>query len=120
MYIVAACLLGNFALNVYVYLWGPEPPFSRYNFAREALVVEEVRPNSAADQAGIQIGDRVLAIDGRRVRGLGQWDLIRINFEIGEPYRLEVERAGRAFERVMTLHRQSWSTLAQYLRHRVV
>ena len=46
MYIIAASLLGNFALNVCVYLLGPEPPFSRYNFAREALVVEEVLPNS--------------------------------------------------------------------------
>ena len=118
MYIVAASLLGNFALNVYVYLWGPEPPFSRYNFAREALVVEEVRPNSAADQAGIQVGDRVLAIDGRRLRGLGQWDLIRINFEIGKPYRLQVERDGRAFERVMTPQRQSWSQQTQYQRIR--
>ena len=118
MYIVAASLLGNFALNVYVYLWGPEPPFSRYNFAREALVVEEVRPTSAADQAGIQVGDRVLAIDGRRVRGLGQWDLIRINFEIGKPYRLQVERDGRAFERVMTPQRQSWSQQTQYQRIR--
>ena len=42
MYIVAACLFGNFSLNIYVYCWGPEPPFSRYNFAREALVVEEL------------------------------------------------------------------------------
>ena len=116
MYIVAASLLGNFALNIYVYLWGPEPPFSQYNFAREALVVEEVLPNSAGDQAGIQVGDRVLAIDGRRVRGLGQWDLIRINFEVGKPYRLQVEREGKPFERVMTLQRRSWSQQTQYQR----
>ena len=83
MYIIAASLLGNFALNVCVYLLGPEPPFSRYNFAREALVVEEVLPNSPGGQAGIEGGDRVLAIDGHRVRGLGQWDLIRIRFEVG-------------------------------------
>ena len=116
MYIIAASLLGNFALNICVYLWGPEPPFSRYNFAREALVVEEVLPNSPGDQAGIKVGDRVLAIDGRRVRGLGQWDLIRINFEVGTPYRLQVERAGKPFERVMTLQRRSWSQQTQYRR----
>jgi tRNA A-37 threonylcarbamoyl transferase component Bud32 len=116
MYIVAASLLGNFALNIYVYLWGPEPPFTQYNFAREALVVEEVLPNSSGDQAGTQVGDRVLAIDGRRVRGLAQWDQIRINFEVGKPYRLQVERDGKPFERVMTLQRRSWSQQTQYRR----
>jgi hypothetical protein len=80
----------------------------------ETLVVEEVLPNSSGDQAGIQVGDRVLAINGRRVRGLGQWDLIRINFEVGKPYRLQVERAGKPFERVMTLQRRSWSQQTQY------
>ncbi|MGH9575853.1 MAG: PDZ domain-containing protein, partial [Terriglobales bacterium] len=116
MYIIAASLLGNFALNIYVYFWGPEGPFSRFNFQREALVVEEVLPNSAGDRAGIQAGDRVLTIDGRHVRGLGQWDLIRINFEVGKAYRLQVEQDGRQFERVMTLQRRSWSQQTQYRR----
>src|SRR5712692_7647551 len=118
MYIVAACLFGNFSLNIYIYCWGPEPPFSRYNFAREALVVEELLPNSAGDQAGIQVGDRVLAIDGRRVQGLGKWDLIRINFEAGKPYRLQIERGEKRFERVMTLQRRSWSRQTQFYRIR--
>ncbi len=47
MYIIAASLLGNFAMNIYSYLRGPEPPFSQYTFARDALVVEDVLPNSA-------------------------------------------------------------------------
>ncbi len=116
MYIVAASLLGNFALNIYAYLWGPEPPFGQYNFARETLVVEEVLPNSAGDQAGLQVGDRVLTIDGRRMLGLGQWDVIRMNFEVGKTYRLQVERDGESFERVMTLQRRSWSQQTQYQR----
>lgn len=116
MYIIAVSLLGNFALNIYVYFWGPEQPFNRINFQREALVVEEVLPNSAGDQAGIQAGDRVLTIDGRRVRGLGQWDMLRINFEVGKAYRLQVEQDGRQFERVMTLQRRSWSQQTPYRR----
>ncbi len=114
MYIVAASLLGNFALNIYVYLLGPAPPFSRYNFVKDALVVEEVLPNSAGDRAGIQVGDRVLAINGRRVQGLGQWDMIRINFEIGKPYRLQVEQDGKPLQRVLILQRRSWSQQTQY------
>jgi len=120
MYIIAASLLGNFAMNIYSYLRGPEPPFSQYTFARDALVVEDVLPNSAADRAGIQALDRVLAIDGRRVRGLGQWDALRINFEVGKPYRLEMERDGKPFDRVMTLQVWSWSHQTQYRRIGVI
>jgi tRNA A-37 threonylcarbamoyl transferase component Bud32 len=120
MYIVAACLLGNFSLHICVYVWGPEEPFSQFNFARNALVVEELRPNSAGDQAGIQVGDRVLAIDGRHVQGLGQWDAIRTNFEIGKPYRFQIERGEKQFERVITLRRRSWSQEAQSDRIRFV
>ncbi len=120
MYIIAASLLGNFAMNIYSYLRGPEPPFSQYTFARDALVVEDVLPNSAADRAGIQALDRVLAIDGRRMRGLGQWDALRINFEVGKPYRLEMERDEKPFDRVMTLQMWSWSHQPQYRRIRVI
>jgi PDZ domain len=116
MYIIGASLLGNFGLTIYLYFWGPEPPFSKYNFKREALVVEEVFPNSAGDRAGMQVGDRVLSIDGRRVNGLGAWDMTRINFEVGKTCRLQVERDGRQFERVMTLQRRSWSEQGQYRR----
>lgn len=123
MYIIAASLLGNFALNIYAYFAGPEAPFSNYTFQREALVVEEVLPNSAGDRAGIQAGDRVLAIERRRVLGLGQWDAIRINFEVGKAYRFQVERDGKQverdgkqFERVMTLQRRSWALQTRYRR----
>lgn len=120
MYIIAASLLGNFALNIYSYLKGPEPPFSQYIFANDALVVEEVLPNSAADRAGIQALDRVLAIDGRRVLGLGQWDALRINFEVGKACNLRIERDGKPLDRVMTLQAWSWSRQPQYRRIRVI
>jgi serine/threonine-protein kinase len=116
MYVVAASLLGNFGLSIYLSFWGPEPPFGRLNFQREALVVEEVLSNSAGDRAGIQVGDRVLLIDGRRMEGLGAWDITRINFEVGKSYRLQVERGGTQFERVMTLQQRSWSREKQVTR----
>ena len=120
MYLIAASLLGNFALNIYSYLRGPEPPFGQYTFARDALVVEEVLPNSAADRAGIKALDRVLAIDGSQVRGLGQWDVLRINFEVGKAYRFQVERDGKPFDRVITLRAWSWSHQTQSRRIRVL
>lgn len=116
MYVIAVSLLGHSALSIYLYFWGPEPPFNKLNFRSEALVVEEVLPNSAGDRAGMQVGDRVLSIDGRRVDGLGAWDATRINFEVGQSYRLQVERDGRQFEQVMTLQQRSWSQQSQYRR----
>jgi hypothetical protein len=116
MYIIAASLLGNFGLGLYLSFWGPEPPFSRLNFNRQALVVEEVLSDSAGDRAGIQVGDRVLLIDGRRMEGLGAWDITRINFEVGKSYRLQVDRGGTQIERVMTLQRRSWSREKQVAR----
>jgi len=116
MYLIAASLLGHSALSVYLYFRGPEPPFSQINFEREALVVEEVLPSSAGDRAGLQAGDRVLSIDGRSVGGLGAWDWTRLNFEVGKSYRLQGERDGKQFERVMTLQRRSWSQQSEYRR----
>jgi len=120
MYLIAASLLGNFGLSIYLSFWGPEPPFDKLNFKSQALVVEEVVPNSAGDRAGIQSGDRVLAIDGLRVEGLGQWDMTRMNFEVGKSYRLQIERDGKQFERVMSLQQRSWSRQPQYARIQVL
>jgi hypothetical protein len=50
------------------------------------------------------------------VLGLAQWDTIRMNFEVGKQYRLQVERDGKSFERVMTLQQRSWSQQTQYQR----
>ena len=37
----------------------------------EQVAVSIVRPGSPADRAGIKVGDRLLSVEGRDVRGLG-------------------------------------------------
>lgn len=44
MYVVAACFAGSFAVAIYTLWRGPEPPFRRYTFDRDALRVEEMLP----------------------------------------------------------------------------
>lgn len=56
-------------------------------------VVERVEPNSAAEQAGLAAGDRILVADGQPVKDWQQWvETVRAN--PGKEIRVSVERAG--------------------------
>lgn len=44
MYVVAACFLGSFAVDLYGLIRGPEPPFRYYQFVDGALLVEVIPP----------------------------------------------------------------------------
>jgi hypothetical protein len=108
MYLIAACLLGSYAYKVRVFIWGPEPALGGlYSFSSGAILMSQVAPNSAAARAGLQNGDRILAIDGRPVRGQADWDVLRVNFEIGRAYPMQVEREGKRLETTLTLQRRS-------------
>jgi regulator of sigma E protease len=63
---------------------------------RDTGVVEQVATESPAASAGLQQGDRIVAIDGRAVRAnaIG----VRIRASQGRPVRLTVERAGERVE----------------------
>ena len=55
--------------------------------------ISSVSPGSAAEEAGIQPGDRVLAVDGEPV---GSWDAFtdRVKASGGDPIALRLDRAG--------------------------
>ena len=57
--------------------------------------VSRVDPESPADRAGIRPGDGLLAANGRRVLSALDWEGRRIDFQVDEPVRLEIVRAGR-------------------------
>lgn len=57
----------------------------------EIVSVHAVAPNSPAQEAGIQVGDRVLAVDGTAITN--HEDLLRMTFERqGQPVTLELKR----------------------------
>src|SRR4029077_10837628 len=64
MYIIAASFIGCYAMQFYVFFWGPETPFTSFTFGDDALIVREVAPDSAAARAALQAGDRVITIGG--------------------------------------------------------
>lgn len=67
-------------------------------------VVDEVTPDSAAAAAGLQAGDRIIAVDGEQIAGWDQWVQV-IQTNPGTPLEHRVLREGS--ERVLTLSPQS-------------
>jgi|AGTN01.3.fsa_nt_gi RIP metalloprotease RseP len=59
-------------------------------------VVGQVQPGMAAEQAGLQAGDRIVAINGSKVERFQDIQRI-VRLEIENPLQLSVERDGRVF-----------------------
>ncbi len=69
----------------------------RVDTASKLLTVVEPIANSPASEAGIQAGDRILAIDGKRTQGMTVEDASRlIQGEIGTRITLKIERSGQS------------------------
>lgn len=85
-------LVLSFILMPLVFWIGkPEPVF-----LKERAVIEQVLPNSPADQAGIRKGDTVFTVDGKPV---ANWvDLIQaVQIAGSKTFPMEVEREGKRF-----------------------
>lgn len=76
----------------------------RIDAASQQLTVVEPIANSPASEAGVQTGDRILAIDGKSTQGMTVEDASRlIQGEVGTLVTLRIERNGRsAFELPLT------------------
>ena len=82
----------------------PRPGFLSYEYSATAgaMKVGEVLPGSPADQAGLRSGDRIVAIDGRRLSDLRPfYDAIIVGRK--EVIELTVEQAGSAGQRQLRL-----------------
>ncbi len=104
MYALAACFLGYSALLSYSVLWGPAQPGLWLEF-RGAMVIMKVFPNTPGARAGLEVGDRVVAIDGQPIRNQLDWMASEANLEIDHPYQLDVERADSRLQLTLTLPR---------------
>jgi diguanylate cyclase (GGDEF)-like protein len=63
--------------------------------AREGgLLVESVNPELGASSAGVLAGDRLVAVDGLRVRDYADYDRAALGFRAGQPARLTIRRDG--------------------------
>ncbi len=109
MYLLAASFLAYFALLFYSYCWGPELLGFLHFPGKHFVVLKGVWPNFPGQRAGLQSGDRLVAIDGRTVHNwFDVWGL-GANFQVDRPVRLEIERGGKRLQVEATLHPHLWS-----------
>ena len=94
MYALAACFLGHVALSDYSNFWGPERVGVDLVHGESGALVERLTPDLPGERAGLQPGDRILAVDGMVVRHAFEWNVIGANFEIGRLHRVEIARGG--------------------------
>ena len=75
------------------------------------MVLREVFPYFLGARAGLQQGDCVVAVEGQAISSGLDWGLIRANFEVGSPRRLDIERGDKRLQFVVTPGRRSLSGL---------
>jgi sporulation protein YlmC with PRC-barrel domain len=64
----------------------------------EEVVVDEVVQGSPAQQAQVQPGDRILKIDNREVKNVGDLSDLSAQLELGKKINLEVQRKGKTLK----------------------
>src|SRR5579871_3862998 len=75
-----------------------------------SLAIVGVAPRSAADRAGIHVGDVVLAVDGRPVTSPSDWFVVRANFEPERATPIRLRRGDRDVTLTFTITTPNWRT----------
>lgn len=109
MYLVAASYVGLVALYFYQLFGGPPllPGFEG-RFTSGGMAVLSVHPGSPEARAGLEEGDRVLAVNEQVIRNVHDWEAIRANTEIGRPERWQIARANQRLELTVAVPRLAW------------
>ena len=81
----------------------------------DELLVTAVTAGGPAEQVGLQVGDRIVAIGDRTLEGLEQYRFERVSLQPAEPVRLRVLRSDR--ERNLTI--PSWDRVTGLLFERM-
>jgi len=71
-----------------------------FAFEGEGVRVQKVMPDSAAEKAGIQTGDVVIALDGKKVTDLRSYSALLKTYSPGDAAEVAVLREGE----VMTVN----------------
>src|SRR5262245_29230383 len=94
MLLLGLAFLGYEALLLYTDLMRPEPLGVVLQVEQSAITVRAVTADSLAARAGLVAGDRVVAVNSRRMRSRLDWMSVEMNLQPHQPLRLEIERGG--------------------------
>ena len=72
----------------------------------EGIYVKKVDNFSAAEKAGIQIGDVIVAVDGTSIKTMDELNTIKNKHSVGDKLNLKVNRNGKEKEITLTLQEQ--------------
>jgi len=120
MYFVAGTFIAYYAVMIYSELYEPRQIGINCEFKDGRMAITRVIQNSPATRAGINAGDRLLAIDESAIRSWEDWRRIVATLEIGREYRFGLERAGQHSELQVRLGRRLGDPFARLERKRYV
>ena len=101
--VVAASFCGYFALVVYCDLVRPVNPGFTAETRNGAVVLDMIKPGTPAAEAGLTIGDRLIAINGLFIIDSDSWGAVGANYELDVPMPVIVERQGLRVSLTMRL-----------------
>jgi serine/threonine protein kinase len=116
MYIVAASFLGFVAIYPYRVVVGTlHGAGFEGGFRSGAMVAFAPHPNSAEARAGLEEGDRVLAVNGADIHDVRDWEAVLANTEVGQQQRWEISRAGKRLELTVQVPKPTWADISPFL-----
>jgi len=102
MYLIAASLVLAFCLNWWNVVMGPQPAgFTRHS--QFNLQTGKIVPGSPFDKAGMHDGDTLVAVNGKKLESVLDWDFIRTTFEPDKPFQLDVLRGQQTLRLTVVL-----------------
>jgi eukaryotic-like serine/threonine-protein kinase len=109
MFVVAALFAGLHAFIPYLVIWGPaDPEGLNASFERGGMMIRTVAPNTPFMEAGLQNGDRVLAVSGHPIRNTRDWASVQANWDVGQPEVWRIDRGGKKLAFEMIPKRATW------------
>ena len=116
IHLCAASFLGYFGLVMFSTFYQPAGVGVRIGTTgTDGLVVTSVIADLEADRAGVQPGDRLVAINGRRLRNLREYGAFNASVSIGQERTWLFERLGRQFSVTLAPQRRQFFPLLRFM-----
>ena len=117
IHLCAASFVGYFGLLMFSFYYPPAGMGVTVGTAQaNGLIVASVTADSEADRAGVQPGDRLVAVNGRRLRNVRDYGALSASASVGEERTWLFERSGRQVSFTVAPHRRQFLPLLRFLR----